>query len=164
MGDKSSKKQELEFYELPFSKKSHQNPMQRTRDGEKIEKSHHFPTPSQQPVIATVAKGRSQATKWLSLKKKGSLKRMGLVNLSLAVAIFLLLFEEILSINKEQSQRVVVVSVRGNKNSSYGSGVSLSTPTGTTPFPVPLKLNLKLRSRACVLGKVVKSESIRLVV
>ncbi|MCD7470286.1 hypothetical protein HAX54_010015 [Datura stramonium] len=55
-----------------------------------------------------------------------------------------------------KSQRVVAVSVIGNKIPLYGSGASLSTPTGATPLPVPLKLNLKLRSRAYVLGKVVK--------
>lgn len=55
-----------------------------------------------------------------------------------------------------KSQRVVAVSVIGNKIPLYGSGASLSTPTGATPLPVPLKLNFKLRSRAYVLGKVVK--------
>ncbi|CAN4122660.1 unnamed protein product [Withania somnifera] len=55
-----------------------------------------------------------------------------------------------------KSQRVVAVSVIGNKIPLYGGGASLSTPTGATPLPVPLKLNFKLRSRAYVLGKVVK--------
>lgn len=55
-----------------------------------------------------------------------------------------------------KSQRVVSVSVIGNKIPLYGSGASLSTPAGATPLPVPLKLNFKLRSRAYVLGKVVK--------
>ncbi|KAG5613066.1 hypothetical protein H5410_024347 [Solanum commersonii] len=55
-----------------------------------------------------------------------------------------------------KSQRVVAVSVIGNKIPLYGGGASLSTPSGATPLPVPLKLNFKLRSRAYVLGKVVK--------
>ncbi|XP_059279338.1 uncharacterized protein LOC132033390 [Lycium ferocissimum] len=55
-----------------------------------------------------------------------------------------------------KSQRVVAVSVIGNKIPLYGSGSTLSTPKGATTLPVPLKLNFKLRSRAYVLGKVVK--------
>uniref|UniRef100_A0A0V0I559 Putative ovule protein n=1 Tax=Solanum chacoense TaxID=4108 RepID=A0A0V0I559_SOLCH len=55
-----------------------------------------------------------------------------------------------------KSQRVVAVSVIGNKIPLYGGGASLSTPSGATPLPVPLKLNFKLRSRAYVLGKMVK--------
>ncbi|KAL3340442.1 hypothetical protein AABB24_028865 [Solanum stoloniferum] len=55
-----------------------------------------------------------------------------------------------------KSQRVVAVSVIGNKIPLYGGGASLSTPSGATPLPVPLKLSFKLLSRAYVLGKVVK--------
>ncbi|XP_015074191.1 uncharacterized protein LOC107018271 [Solanum pennellii] len=55
-----------------------------------------------------------------------------------------------------KSQRVVAVSVIGNKIPLYGGGASLSTPAGATPLPVPLKLSFKLRSRAYVLGKMVK--------
>ncbi|XP_016505564.1 uncharacterized protein LOC107823438 [Nicotiana tabacum] len=55
-----------------------------------------------------------------------------------------------------KSQRVVAVSVIGNKIPLYGSGASLSTPKGATTQPVPLKLNFKIRSRAYVLGQLVK--------
>ncbi|OIT01103.1 PREDICTED: uncharacterized protein LOC109229448 [Nicotiana attenuata] len=55
-----------------------------------------------------------------------------------------------------KSQRVVSVSLIGNKIPLYGSGASLSTPTGTTSLPVTLKLNFMLKSRAYVLGKLVK--------
>ncbi|KAL1318451.1 hypothetical protein HN51_070768 [Arachis hypogaea] len=55
-----------------------------------------------------------------------------------------------------KSQRLVSVSVMGNKIPLYGSGNSLSSTTGVPTVPVPLKLSFVVRSRAYVLGKLVK--------
>ncbi|XAR61905.1 hypothetical protein NMG60_11016452 [Bertholletia excelsa] len=56
-----------------------------------------------------------------------------------------------------KSQRIVAISVIGNKIPMYGSGSSLSSSMATTTAePVPLKLNFVVRSRAYVLGKLVK--------
>lgn len=55
-----------------------------------------------------------------------------------------------------KSQRLVSVTVTGNKIPLYGSDASLSSTTGTPTLPVPLNLNFVLRSRANVLGKLVK--------
>ncbi|KAG5542130.1 hypothetical protein RHGRI_021855 [Rhododendron griersonianum] len=54
-----------------------------------------------------------------------------------------------------KSQRLVSVSVTGDKIPLYGSGASLSSSSGMTTLPVPLKLNFVVRSRGNVLGKLV---------
>lgn len=54
-----------------------------------------------------------------------------------------------------KSQRLVSVSVMGNKIPLYGSGASLSSSSGMTTAPVPMTLNFVVRSRANVLGKLV---------
>ncbi|KAE9458731.1 hypothetical protein C3L33_09361, partial [Rhododendron williamsianum] len=54
-----------------------------------------------------------------------------------------------------KSQRLVSVSVMGDKIPLYGSGASLSSSSGMTTLPVPLKLNFVVRSRGNVLGKLV---------
>ncbi|XP_061374601.1 uncharacterized protein LOC133316833 [Gastrolobium bilobum] len=55
-----------------------------------------------------------------------------------------------------KSQRLVSVTVMGNKIPLYGSGASLSSSTGMPTVPVPLKLSFEIRSRASVLGKLVR--------
>lgn len=54
-----------------------------------------------------------------------------------------------------KSQRLVSVSVMGDKIPLYGSGASLSSSSGMTTLPVPVKLNFVVRSRGNVLGKLV---------
>ncbi|CAJ1936705.1 unnamed protein product [Sphenostylis stenocarpa] len=55
-----------------------------------------------------------------------------------------------------KSQRLVSVTVMGNKIPLYGSGASLSSSTGMPTVPVRLKLSFVIRSRAYVLGRLVK--------
>lgn len=55
-----------------------------------------------------------------------------------------------------KSQRLVTVSVVGNKIPLYGSGQWLKSSKGAPTAAVPLKLNFVVRSRAYVLGKLVK--------
>ncbi|KAG2411139.1 uncharacterized protein LOC124832027 [Vigna umbellata] len=55
-----------------------------------------------------------------------------------------------------KSQRLVSVSVMGNKIPLYGSGASLSSSTGVPTVAVPLRLSFVIRSRAYVLGRLVK--------
>ncbi|KAI3673039.1 hypothetical protein L6452_39148 [Arctium lappa] len=55
-----------------------------------------------------------------------------------------------------KSQRLVTVSVFGNKIPLYGSGQWLKSSKGVPTAAVPLKLNFVVRSRAYVLGKLVK--------
>ncbi|PWA43460.1 hypothetical protein CTI12_AA535390 [Artemisia annua] len=57
---------------------------------------------------------------------------------------------------KRKSQRLVTVSVVGDKVPLYGSGQGLKTLKGVPTAPVPLKLSFKVRSRGYVLGKLVK--------
>lgn len=55
-----------------------------------------------------------------------------------------------------KSQRLVTVSVVGDKIPLYGSGQWLKSSKGAPTAAVPLKLNFVVRSRAYVLGKLVK--------
>ncbi|GKA11695.1 putative late embryogenesis abundant protein, LEA-14 [Tanacetum coccineum] len=57
---------------------------------------------------------------------------------------------------KRKSQRLVTVSVVGDKVPLYGSGQGLKSLKGIPTTPVPLKLSFKVRSRGYVLGKLVK--------
>ena len=57
---------------------------------------------------------------------------------------------------KRKSQRLVTVSVVGDKVPLYGSGQGLKSLKGIPTAPVPLKLSFKVRSRGYVLGKLVK--------
>ncbi|KAJ0577651.1 hypothetical protein HanIR_Chr05g0238471 [Helianthus annuus] len=55
-----------------------------------------------------------------------------------------------------KSQRLVTVSVIGDKIPMYGSGQLLKSSKGIPTAPVPLKLSFVVRSRGYVLGKLVK--------
>ncbi|BAT72668.1 hypothetical protein VIGAN_01009400 [Vigna angularis var. angularis] len=69
-------------------------------------------------------------------------------------------FELVMQLKKfyqsRKSQRLVSVSVMGNKIPLYGSGASLSSSTGVPTVAVPLRLSFVIRSRAYVLGRLVK--------
>lgn len=55
-----------------------------------------------------------------------------------------------------KSQRLMTVSVIGDKIPLYGSGQGIKSLKGSPTAPVPLKLSFKVRSRGYVLGKLVK--------
>ncbi|KAI3686808.1 hypothetical protein L1987_80497 [Smallanthus sonchifolius] len=55
-----------------------------------------------------------------------------------------------------KSQRLVTVTVRGDKVPLYGSGQGLKSSKGIPTAPVPLKLSFVVRSRGYVLGKLVR--------
>ncbi|XP_076944231.1 uncharacterized protein LOC143614786 [Bidens hawaiensis] len=55
-----------------------------------------------------------------------------------------------------KSQRLLKVSVIGDKVPLYGSGQLLKSSKGIPTAPVPLKLGFVIRSRGYVLGKLVK--------
>ncbi|CAH1454317.1 unnamed protein product [Lactuca virosa] len=55
-----------------------------------------------------------------------------------------------------KSQRLLTISVIGDKIPLYGSGQGIKSLKGSPTSPVPLKLSFVVRSRGYVLGKLVK--------